>query len=105
MLRALKPGGRVAAVVYSTPDKNEFFSIPVSIIRRRAPLPPPVPGQPGPFSLGGEGGFEEAYRQAGFGEVRTQCVPSPLRLPSSAGGVRLERGAGGGGEAGGPGGL
>jgi len=91
MLRALKLGGRVAAVVYSTPDKNEFFSIPVSIIRRRAQLPPPLPGQPGPFSLGGEGVFEEAYRQAGFGEVRTQCVPSPLRLPSAAECVRFER--------------
>jgi ubiquinone/menaquinone biosynthesis C-methylase UbiE len=91
MLRALKPGGRVAAVVYSTPDKNEFFSIPVSIIRRRAQLPPPLPGQPGPFSLGGEGVLEEAYRQAGFGEVRTQRVPSPLRLPSAAECVRFER--------------
>ncbi len=44
MKRALKPGGRVAAIVYSTPDKNPFFSIPVSIIRRRANLPPPLPG-------------------------------------------------------------
>src|SRR3712207_8710864 len=27
--RALKPGGRIAAVVYSTPENNKFFSIPV----------------------------------------------------------------------------
>jgi len=53
MLRALKPGGKIAAIVYSTPENNKFFSIPVSIIRRRAQLPPPLPGQPGPFSLGG----------------------------------------------------
>ena len=33
MLRVLKPGGKVAAIVYSTPDKNKFFSVPVSIIR------------------------------------------------------------------------
>ncbi len=31
---ALKPGGRFAAVVYSTPDMNPFFSIPVGIIRQ-----------------------------------------------------------------------
>ena len=55
MRRALKPGGRVAAIVYSTAESNKFFSIPVSIIRRRANLPPPLPGQPGPFSLGGPG--------------------------------------------------
>jgi ubiquinone/menaquinone biosynthesis C-methylase UbiE len=91
MLRALKPGGKIAAVVYSTPENNKFFSIPVSIIRRRAQLPPPLPGQPGPFSLGGDGVLEEAYRQAGFGEVRTQIVPSPLRLSSAAECVRFER--------------
>lgn len=55
MLRVLKPGGKVAAIVYSTPDMNKFFSVPVSIIRNRAKLPPPLPGQPGPFSLGAEG--------------------------------------------------
>jgi ubiquinone/menaquinone biosynthesis C-methylase UbiE len=91
MLRALKPGGRIAAIVYSTPEKNKFFSIPVSIIRRRAQLPPPLPGQPGPFSLGGEGALEEAYRRAGFREVRTQIVPSPLLMSSAAECVRFER--------------
>ena len=62
MQRALKPGGRVAAIVYSTAESNRFFSIPVSIIRRRAALPPPLPGQPGPFSLGGPGVLEDAFR-------------------------------------------
>ena len=39
----LRHGGKVAAMVYSTAEHNEFFSIPVSIIRRRAQLPPPLP--------------------------------------------------------------
>ena len=91
ILRALRPGGKLAAVVYSTPDKNEFFSIPVHIIRRRAQLPPPLPGQPGPFSLSAEGVLEEAYRRAGFRGVERRIVPSPLRLPSAAECVRFER--------------
>ncbi len=91
MLRVLKPGGRVAAIVYSTPDKNTFFSIPVSIIRRRATLPPPLPGQPGPFSLGAEGVIEKAFEQAGFTDVRSVRVDSPLRMPSAADCVRFER--------------
>src|SRR5258708_39986954 len=33
--RVLKPGGRVAAMVYGTADSSLFFSAPVSIIRRR----------------------------------------------------------------------
>ena len=51
--RVLKPGGRVAVAVFSTPDRNPWGAVPATIIRRRAQLPPPVPGQPGPFSLGG----------------------------------------------------
>jgi SAM-dependent methyltransferase len=91
MHRALRPGGRLAAIVYSTPDRNGFFSLPVSIIRERAQLPPPLPGQPGPFSLGGPGVLETALRTAGFGDVRVDTVPSPLRLPSAAECVRFER--------------
>jgi SAM-dependent methyltransferase len=91
MLRVLKPGGKIAVVVFSTPENNKFLSIPVSIIRRRAQLPPPLPGQPGPFSLGGAGVLQEAYREADFREVRTQIVPSPLRLSSAAECVRFAR--------------
>ena len=91
MKRALKPGGRVAAIVYSTPENNRFFSIPVSIIRRRAAISGPAPGQPGPFSLGGPGVLDEAFRQAGFRNVRSRTVAAPLRLPSAAECVRFEK--------------
>lgn len=78
MLRVLKPGGKMAAIVYSTPEKNKFFSLPISIIRNRAKLPPPLPGQPGPFSLGAQGVIEKAFLQAGFKNVRTELVDAPL---------------------------
>ncbi len=91
MKRALKPGGRVAAIVYSTADNNKFFSIPVSIIRRRASLPPPLPGQPGPFSLGGAGVLESELRKAGFRDVRSCTVAAPVELQSAAECVRFEK--------------
>jgi SAM-dependent methyltransferase len=91
MLRALRPGGRAAAVVYSTPERNEFFSIPVSIIRRRAQLPPPAAGQPGPFSLGADGVLAAAFERAGFHDVEIRTVPAPLRMPSAAECLRFER--------------
>ena len=91
MRRVLKSGGRVAAIVYTIPENNRFFSIPVSIIRRRAQLPPPLPGQPGPFSLGSPGVLDEAYRRAGFRDVETRVIPSPLCMPSAADCVRFER--------------
>ncbi|KAB2346932.1 class I SAM-dependent methyltransferase [Actinomadura rudentiformis] len=89
--RVLRPGGRISAVVYSTADANPFFAIPVSIIRRRAQLPPPAPGQPGPFSLGGPGVAEQALAEAGFTGITVTRVPSPLRLDSAAECVRFER--------------
>jgi SAM-dependent methyltransferase len=91
MRAALRPGGRVAAVVYSTADRNGFFAVPVGIIRRRAQLPPPAPGQPGPFSLGAGGVAERLLTDAGFTDIRTEVVPSPVRLPSAADCVRFER--------------
>ena len=91
MRAALRPGGRLAAVVYSTADRNAFFATPVGIIRRRAQLPPPAPGQPGPFSLGGPGVAEEALTRAGFRDITVDTVPSPLRLPAASECVRFER--------------
>lgn len=88
---ALKPGGRISVISYSTPDKNRFFSIPVAIIRRRAQLPPPLPGQPGPFSLGADGVLATTLERAGFGDVEVHKVDSPVRLPSAADCVRFQR--------------
>lgn len=88
---ALRPGGRVSAIVYSTPDRNGFFSIPVGIIRRVAGLPAPGPGLPGPFSLGAPGVAESAYTAAGLVDVTVATVPSPVRLESAAECVRFEQ--------------
>lgn len=91
MLRVLKRGGKVAAIVYSTPERNTFFSMPVSIIRNRAKLPPSLPGQPGPFSLGAEGVIEKAFSQVGFINVKTKRVDAPLLFPSAKECVLFER--------------
>jgi hypothetical protein len=91
MRNALRKGGWVAAIVYSTPDRNRFFSIPVSIIRRRANLPSPLPGQPGPFSLGAPGVLQQAYEQAGFRDVGVRVIEAPLHFASAAECVRFEK--------------
>lgn len=89
--RVLKAGGRVAVIVFSTPDRNPWGAIPASIIRRRAQLPPPVAGQPGPFSLGDRGVLEDAFRQAGFAEPEIYVVPIPHGAASCAAYVRVAR--------------
>jgi ubiquinone/menaquinone biosynthesis C-methylase UbiE len=89
--RALKAGGRVAVVVFSTPERNSWGAVPASIIRRRAQLPPPVPGQPGPFSLGGPGVLEGIFREAGFANPAVRAVPVPHRTTNAAEYVRVAR--------------
>jgi ubiquinone/menaquinone biosynthesis C-methylase UbiE len=91
ILRALRPGGKFATVTYSTPEKNGFFSVPIGIIRRRVNLPPPAPGQPGPFSLGADGVLQDTLSQAGFRDVRVVKVSSPIRMQTAAECTRFER--------------
>lgn len=88
---ALRDGGRFATVTYSTAATNGFFSVPVSIIRDRAELPPPSVGQPGPFSLADPEVLERDLLQAGFRDVVVEVVDAPVRLPSAADCVRFER--------------
>jgi SAM-dependent methyltransferase len=94
--RVLKPGGRVAVVVFSTPDRNPWGAMPAAIIRRRAQLPPPVPGQPGPFSLGGPGVLDGLFHQAGFAEPEVHVVPAPHAATRAAEYVRVASEAFGG---------
>ena len=89
--RMLKSGGRVVLASFSTPEQNRFFSIPISVIRRRARLAPPAPGLPGPFSLGAPGMMEDTLRRAGFADPTVQALRTPLRLASAAECVRFER--------------
>lgn len=79
----LRPGGRVGAVTYAAADLNGFFSVPVGIIRRRAALPAPLPGQPGPFSLGDPEVLAQRLIDAGFNDVKVERVDAPVRLGSA----------------------
>ncbi len=88
---ALRDGGRFATVTYSTAATNAFFSLPVSIIRERAKLPSPAPGQPGPFSLADPEVLEQDLTLAGFHDIVIDVIDAPVLLPSAADCVRFER--------------
>jgi len=91
MHRVLVSGGRVAAMVWGAAERNGFFSTPVSIIRRRANLGPPLPGQPGPFSLSSRETVVRLYESAGFTNVEFELVEAPLRLPRADDCLAFER--------------
>jgi len=79
----LRTGGKLGAIVYSCGERNGFFSVPVSIIRRRARLPAPAPGQPGPFSLGDPATLAKRIVEAGFRDVRIEKIDAPVRMASA----------------------
>lgn len=81
---ALKPGARFAGLVFTTPPANPFMSQPMQILLRHAGKPPPAPGQPGIFALGGQGVFEGLLGDAGFSDVDIGIVRAQLRLASAA---------------------
>jgi SAM-dependent methyltransferase len=87
----LREGGRVGAITYASAALNGFFSIPVGIIRRRAALPAPLPGQPGPFSLGDPDVLTQRLSDAGFKDVRVERVVAPVRLESARDCVQFEQ--------------
>ena len=89
--RILTPGGRVVLASFTTPEANPFFSIPIAIIRRRVQAPPPLPGSPGPFSLGSQELMADAFQQAGFRDVQIRVIQAPLRLADAAECVRFEQ--------------
>jgi SAM-dependent methyltransferase len=77
--RAMKPGGRFAAVVWGPAAENDWVQIPLRVMRRHLPVPPPSTG-PGPFSLADPRAFSRMLSGAGFEDVSVR----PLDLPFEA---------------------
>src|SRR5215831_6304290 len=69
--RVLKPGGKFAALVWSAPENNPLFSLPLAILSTYARG---ASSQlPHPFALPTV--FERELTEAGFDEVITRAIP------------------------------
>ncbi len=82
--RVLKPGGRYAAIVFTTPDKSPWLAIPAKIALEHANRPMPAPGSPGIFALGNQERLEGLMREAGFTDIEAHTVMHPIELESAA---------------------
>jgi ubiquinone/menaquinone biosynthesis C-methylase UbiE len=71
--RVLKPGGKLAALVWSTPEHNPLFSLPLAIVSTYA-RGASSPGAD-PFALSDPSVFERELTEAGFNEVITRSLP------------------------------
>jgi SAM-dependent methyltransferase len=82
---ALKPGGRLCAMVFSTPEENPCVAIVTATAREFAGIPACDPFQPGSlFSLGKPGLADAVFKSAGFSDIATTRLEAPFRLTSAA---------------------
>ncbi len=71
--RVLKPGCKLAALIWSVPENNPLFSLPLAIVSKYARGA--SSHQPDPFALSDPTVFERELTEAGFSEVRTRALP------------------------------
>ena len=95
MRRVVKPGSKVAVIVFSAEERNPHHGIPFAIIRRLGNIPPPAPGEPWMYALGEPGALEEVYGRGDFLNVSAHAVPIKRRLPSAADAIRSMRNSAG----------
>lgn len=74
--RVLKPGGRFATTVWSTPDKNFWITIISDVIRKNLQLPDTTPSQekPGIFRCAEQGFMQTVLAQAGFKNIHVKEI-------------------------------
>ena len=82
--RALKPGGKLAAIVLSSAEKNRHLAQSLEIACRHARRPASALDSIGIFSLGSPAVLEAALTKAGFSNVTVQVVPTRRRFASRA---------------------
>jgi ubiquinone/menaquinone biosynthesis C-methylase UbiE len=74
MRRVLVPGGRLAATVWTEPERSPMVALAMRVAAQRLELPPPGPGVPGPFALADLPALEAVISAAGFEDVRSERV-------------------------------
>jgi ubiquinone/menaquinone biosynthesis C-methylase UbiE len=79
MLRVLKPGGKFATSVWSTPDKNFWITAIMSVLNKNMDLPAPTPGAPGMFRCGSPGFLAEILRKEGLKNIKEKEILGALK--------------------------
>ncbi|MEH3148005.1 MAG: class I SAM-dependent methyltransferase [Methylobacterium frigidaeris] len=85
LLRALRPGGRLALLCWRGLPENPWVARPREAVLTVVPEPvPPAPGGPGPFRFADIAGLEQVLRRVGFAGVATERTDRMLQLGHDA---------------------
>lgn len=80
--RVLKPGGMIAASVWSVPEKNFWITATLGTLNKIMQIPPPPPGAPGMFRCGSPGFLAGLFEQAGLKNVSEKEVTGKVKYGS-----------------------
>lgn len=69
MHQALVPDGRIAAAVWSSPQRVPFLNLAIGTAMKEVGLSATPPAMRGPFSLADTDSLQDKFRQAGFHDV------------------------------------
>ncbi|HVE26219.1 MAG TPA: class I SAM-dependent methyltransferase [Sporichthya sp.] len=78
--RGVRPGGRLAMLVWQRAEVNEWMSAVAAALAAGRTLPAPPPGAPGPASLGDPDHVRQLLVGAGFTGVELTGVDEPMRF-------------------------
>jgi SAM-dependent methyltransferase len=81
---ALRPSGRLAALVWQGFDVNEWLTVVRNALAMGRELPAPPLGAPGPVSLGDPARVEQLLTAAGFGDVTLTSIEEPVDFGADA---------------------
>lgn len=81
LLRALRPGGRVAWATWQSLADNPWMRVPMAAAAEHLPkVDPPPPEAPGPFAFADAARVERLLRAAGFEAVAHESIVRELRV-------------------------
>jgi ubiquinone/menaquinone biosynthesis C-methylase UbiE len=75
--RALKPGARFAALVWSTREANPYIGLQIDLVNEMGRMPSPPPTIVRTVALSAPGTLDQAFERAGFREVSVSAVGTP----------------------------
>jgi len=89
--KALRSGGRLCIVCWRSADDNPWYLIPLRAAETVVPpLPPTEPGTPGPFAFASDARLRDVLGKAGFTQVQTERVDTPICLSTAGLGEAVE---------------
>lgn len=83
MMRVLKPGGRIAATVWSGPEKNNWVTTIMSALKNHFSMPAPPPNAPSIFRCSQPNKMTGIFKNAGFKNIVQKEISEKVKFKNA----------------------